>query len=364
MSRGSPILIVYEHDGLRAARRFVALLWLAEFYTLFVSSGEQYWKAGDKFWVDKLSPALTSEWTLLPLFIGSFVFYLCGRGLWVGCDHWRRWLWVGAVGLAAIMAIEVYTVIDLAKVKAAMGLGEDYDRPTLETFQNAFRAIALHLPIWLSLLVLLVAERRRAGVTVPRRSPWVICAFIYCLCWVPTVMYESGFSRARFDWAIENLTNAPFGKFYTVTLHVGLLLILAWSLYSRRKIARSFALILVTVNSVILLEEWQLLRGLVSSSHTALFHRVPFSTPVEQKILLTSHDLFLLAVYPFRYIFPWLLIAIYAWRVPMWAPVDDGTPYPRAYCAKCLYNLHGNKEDRCPECGSDLGMQSQSVTVG
>ena len=51
---------------------------------------------------------------------------------------------------------------------------------------------------------------------------------------------------------------------------------------------------------------------------------------------------------------PWLLIAIYAWRVPMRAIPDDGSPYPRRYSARCYYNLHGINPDRCPECGNEL----------
>jgi hypothetical protein len=51
---------------------------------------------------------------------------------------------------------------------------------------------------------------------------------------------------------------------------------------------------------------------------------------------------------------PWLLIALYAWRVPMRALPDDGSPYPRRYCARCHYNLHGLDADLCPECGNRL----------
>lgn len=358
------ILVIREHDASLAARRFVALLCFAEFYTLFVSSGEQYWKADDKFWVDPLTPAMSSEWTLLPLFIGSFVFFLCGRGLWRNRDHWRRWLLFGVLGVTAILIRELWTVLDWATVKATVGFGEDYDRPTLGTLQNAYQAVTLHIPIWLGLIVLQLTEKKRRDSNASLRAPWVLCAILLCLSWIPTVMYKEGFSRATFDWAVGNLTQEPLAEFYTVSVHVGLLFMLAWSLFSKKRIARLLALIILSVNSVILAHEWQFLRGLFLAANRALVHTLPFSTPVEPKILVTNSDLFWLAVFPLRYLFPWLLIAIYAWRVPMWAPADDGTPFPRVYCAKCLYNLHSNKKDRCPECGSDLDMQSQAESTG
>ncbi len=51
---------------------------------------------------------------------------------------------------------------------------------------------------------------------------------------------------------------------------------------------------------------------------------------------------------------PWVLIAFYAWRVPMRKPADDGSPYPRRYCGNCYYNLYGVDSQRCPECGVEL----------
>jgi len=363
MWRRKTVLTVHEHDGLRAARRFVALLCLAEFYVLFVCSGEQYWKEDDTYWGDALTSALASEQALLPLFIGSFVFFLCGRGLWMGRANWRRWLWFGFLGLSAILTLEISTVIDWTTIEAAVGFGEDYNRPTLGTLQQAYRVVALHLPILLGLIVLLLAGRIRPHAIAARRAPWVTCAILYCLCWIPTVMYKGAFARAFFDWAVGALTNDPFAKFYTVTVHVCLLLMLIGSLISRSWIARTVALVIVTVNSVILWQEWHLLRDLISIAITSLFHSLPFSESVDRGILVMNHDFFWLAVYPFRYVLPWLLIAIYAWRVPMWMPADDGTPFPRRYCAKCLYNLHGNKKDRCTECGSDLGQALSALTT-
>jgi hypothetical protein len=51
---------------------------------------------------------------------------------------------------------------------------------------------------------------------------------------------------------------------------------------------------------------------------------------------------------------PWLLIAVFAWRVPMTRLPEDGSPFPRRYCGKCRYNLHGLDTNVCPECGAKL----------
>ena len=47
----------------------------------------------------------------------------------------------------------------------------------------------------------------------------------------------------------------------------------------------------------------------------------------------------------------------YAWKAPMRKPPDDGTPFPRRFCGKCYYNLHGIEANRCPECGTEFESQ-------
>jgi hypothetical protein len=51
---------------------------------------------------------------------------------------------------------------------------------------------------------------------------------------------------------------------------------------------------------------------------------------------------------------PWILIARHIRRHPMRLPVDDGSPWPRRYCGRCMYNLHGIDAATCPECGRTL----------
>jgi hypothetical protein len=63
------------------------------------------------------------------------------------------------------------------------------------------------------------------------------------------------------------------------------------------------------------------------------------------------------------YAVPWLLIAWFAWRAPMKPLPDDGSPWPRRYCGKCGYNLHGVDGGRCPECGLVIPSQVQRAPV-
>jgi hypothetical protein len=67
-----------------------------------------------------------------------------------------------------------------------------------------------------------------------------------------------------------------------------------------------------------------------------------------------------------RYAAPWLIIAAFAWRARMASYREDGSPYPRRYCGRCRYNLHGLDSARCPECGAELerpGTPSPEVTA-
>jgi len=95
-----------------------------------------------------------------------------------------------------------------------------------------------------------------------------------------------------------------------------------------------------------------------------LEHSVPLATQVDMPFFITKHDFYWLGVAPVRFILPWLLIAWYARRVPMLRPGEDELPFPQQFCGVCHYNLHGIKKDRCPECGSDLRMQSQAESTG
>src|SRR5262249_8419680 len=54
---------------------------------------------------------------------------------------------------------------------------------------------------------------------------------------------------------------------------------------------------------------------------------------------------------PADMILPLLAIVWSGWRHHDSGIADDGSRWPRRYCGRCFYNLHGLEPDRCPECG-------------
>jgi len=72
------------------------------------------------------------------------------------------------------------------------------------------------------------------------------------------------------------------------------------------------------------------------------------------RFLANSRLFELLCVYPAAEVGPWLLIAVWSWRAMVLSRLEDGSPYPRRYCGRCYYNLHGLESEVCPERGSRL----------
>jgi len=120
----------------------------------------------------------------------------------------------------------------------------------------------------------------------------------------------------------------------------------------RSRLARTGALILAAVNVVGVWCIWYPISMLVRIAIHAMMMSLPLTAEIDEGILWTQHDFLCLFVTPIRLVGPWLLIAIYAWKAPMRKPPDDGTPFPRRFCGKCYYNLHGIDANRCPECGT------------
>jgi hypothetical protein len=358
----SPILVVHEVDRGRSAKRFVAALCFMEFYAYFVGCGNSIWHSDGNYYGNLMWSAITTEWSQIPLFVGTAFLYLCGRGLWVGGRHEGRWLWLGILGLFAVMILDATAAtIDSANsssLTSLMGYASLFKSSTIDAYLDGLQAAFTHIPLWSSLVALWLVTRPKSRSQRSTKALWVYCAAAYCLAWIPAAMFRLSLVRSVFDYGVNALTNVDNSEYaaiaiYTLLLSTTIILLLRGS---RR--ARSLGLIIATVNTVAVWNSWFVISWLVSVSIKGLSYRIPFSTPTELPDMWTRHDFFWLFVLPAHYILPWLLIAYYAWRVPMRKPPEDDTPFPRRYCAKCLYRLYEKKSDRCPECGSVLTARS------
>lgn len=329
-----------------------------EFYASFVCYGLTVWNTNGEFYTGPLNIQLSDDRVGIPLVAGTAFIYLCGRGLWRGGRNESRWLYVGIFGLLSIILFEgTVAAMDSMIFDSSLspaGLRDVLDAITPTTLLAGTQAAFFHFPLFVTLSVLWLVTRLNSRWHRNDKSLWIYCAAAYCLAWVPAAAIETSMARMTFDPAMPDFTSIPGSQYAIGIVDVALLVSTAIFLLRGSRIARSTASMMATVNTVAVVTNWFILAWLVNISIDALMYLVPFSTSVDMPYTCTKHDFMWLFVLPAYYVLPWLLIAGYAWRVPMRKPPEDGTPFPRRYCAKCLYNLYGNKSDRCPECGSPL----------
>lgn len=331
-----------------------------EFYVSFVCSGVTIWGEGRGPWGNPMFGALGAEWSRILLFAGTAFLYFCGRGLWYGGRHENRWLWVGIGGLLFLTACEAIaaTTLSLGRYSPPQGLefGLSLDSPMLDAIWAGTQAAFVHIPLLLSLVALYWVMRPDGRLRRTSKAPWLYCAATYCFACIPMIASESNLVVGEFGYALTPALGITLAHLAIGATYGSLILATGVALLYGSRFARSGALFTGTVNAVAVGASWFVISWLVSNSVTALLNSVPFATPVERPYSWTNHDFMWLCVFPAHYVLPWLLIAIYAWRVPMRKPPDDDTPFPRRYCAKCHYNLYGNESGRCPECGSLLSV--------
>lgn len=356
MNHKSPILIIHERDDGRTARRFVAALCFMEFYVLFVYYGHAIWNTNGGSWPGFGTADQFNEWVRVALFASTPLLYLCGRGLLRSGERHGRWLWLGIVGLLAICLMEGIAAA-IASVVFNQGFGAFFPKfqsiiPD-EIFDGVHAAF-FHLPLWATLVTLSIVTRTRRTRRPSDRSPWVYCAAVYCFTLMAAAAFNQSHIGGEFGHAMGSVSTFP-GIQYSFHVIVALLLLATGVLLIRgSRLARSIALIIAAMSAVAIWMSWFHVAWLINNSVETLLNTVRFSTPVERPYTWTQHDFVWLFVLPAHYLLPWILIALYAWRVPMRKPTDDGTPFPRRLCGRCRYNLFGCEAEICPECGSRL----------
>ena len=356
MHHAEPILVRHEHDRPHHWRRFVAALCFMEFYVTFVYAGLALWDDDHGYWYDALAEALRIPWSRIPLLVGAAVLYLCGRGLWRCGRSEKSWLRLGVVSVFLMIVCEVVA----AAVWSSRGNPSFAPRsatPIGTAILAGFGSGSVHLMLLAVLGVGVWITRPNNRLLRTTTAPWVYCAATYCLMSIPCGLLGQDNIALTFGWAMFQWTsNSSFflvAGFISATFFIAT----AAALLCRWRVARTVALVIAAVNIVGVWYNWYPLSMLVRIAIRAMMMATPLRAEVDESTIWTQHDFLSLFVNPLRSVGPWLLIAIYAWKAPMRQPPDDGTPFPRRFCGKCSYNLHGIEANRCPECGTEFESQ-------
>ncbi len=353
MRHAEPILARHEHDRPHHWRRFLAALCFMEFYVTFVYAGLAIWDDDPGLWFDPAAEVLRLTWIRIPLLVGAAMLYLCGRGLWRGGRSARIWLWLGVVSAFSMFACEV--------VAGAIwsSSANPYFAPRLATpigtaILAGFGSGSVHLVLLAVMGVGVWITRPNNRLLLTTTAPWVYCAAAFCFMSIPCGLLGQDNVAQMIGWAMFQRTS--ISSFFLVAgfISVALLTATAAALLYRSRLARTGALILAAANVVVVWYIWYPTSMLVRIAIQALRMATPLRAEIDESTIWTQFDFLGLFVNPVRLVGPWLLIAIYAWRAPMRQPPDDGTPFPRRFCGKCYYNLHGIEANRCPECGTEF----------
>lgn len=360
MKSKTPIYVVHEPDRGRTAFRFVAVLCFVEFYVYFVCFGMTIWTQGGVF-LGSPSALLDSElWLRITAFATTPILYLCGRALWRCRRRPTFWLLTGIICQTTLVLLELLAgAMDSTYYDSSEFLQDPASAVQLlspSALLAGVQEARAHIPLWVTLIVLWRVTRPAVKAQASHRAYWVWCAAAYCITWALSVLSQDSHVCGFFHYAMPHVTDIAGSAYLPITLYGLVLIGTAYLLLTDSRIARSMAMIVAAVHLVVVSEALLVISHLVRIATDALMYSVPFSTPVERPYVLTKHEFIWSCVMPAHYLIPWLLIAVYAWRVPMRKPAEDDTPFPRRFCAHCLYNLYGNKSDRCPECGHALSL--------
>ena len=358
MPHAEPILVRNENDRPHHWRRFLAALCFMEFYVTFVYAGLAIWDDDPGLSLGAWAEVLQIPWSRIPLLVGAAMLYLCGRGLWRSRRSEKTWLWLGIVIVFLMIVCEV--------VAAAMwsSRGNPYfavrsATPIGTAILAGIRSGSVHYVLLAVLGVGVWITRPNNRLLRTTTAPWVYCAAAYCLMSIPGGLLGQDNVAQMIGWAMFQRTSISSFFLLAGFISVALLIATAAALLCRSPLARTGALILAAANIVVVWHIWYPISMLVRIAIRAMMMSLPLSAEIDEGAVWTQHDFLGLFVNPVRLVGPWLLIAIYAWKAPMRMPPDDGTPFPRRFCGKCYYNLHGIEANRCPECGTEF--QSSGV---
>lgn len=351
-----PILVQERPVPDNSWKKFVAVLCFIEFYVEFVHTGDAFWTTmrsnlaecdliGDIAWVITRTIRVAS-------------FYLLGRSLWLDRGWKKPWLAGAIITSLLFFILTYYTSVrpgSFYRIFGWAGIGPFW-----------FTVSILNTYIlWLALLIgVFIIASNKSFLQHTGKATWVILA----VSWVtgelvgsflaPFGIYISPISL-NLQTCFQYLKPLPISGLIGTGFYIAVLSLLIVGLFKAWRWTRTIALILATAGLFFAIESGMTIGWLVMIAIQALYYSCPYLSFAECKEMIFWPDYFLLNEHAFKALFvstvayagPWLLIAIFAWRVPMRRLPDDGSPWPRQFCGQCRYNLYGIGSERCPECG-------------
>lgn len=320
-------------------RWFAALMLMCQFFPVFYTAGLSAWSTatGDRY--------------SYPVFPVNFVTWLwivralCFAGLARALIRRSRW---AALLIVVLLGLTTWGMVaniirDIRQHNPPTSWGIDASDPYTAVWE-IFQQYGASLP-WLVMLVVGVwrwwAERH--GRTTVTRT-WVQLAAAWCISSAPAL---ASYNHALF-WFTSPGRALPV--YSNPALYIPAVMVLSGVLLlMRSRYARTAVLMLVAASVAVTVMDaylWWLLHHATFGAFAQYDQGT--GTPWTRNLFESFF------INPIAYVGPWLVIACFARWAPMANPVDDGSPFPRRYCGRCGYNLHGIDSDVCPECGATL----------
>lgn len=345
--RTTSIVTIRKAESPQEWRRFAAIICFMTFYTTFV-------RQGHRFWLDGLAaygrgvPDRDFYAGLAGLLLAA-ILYLAGRSLWYAGRWTRLWL------LLAIICVVGSAFVDLSFQRHFNYWGPLTSYNFIQIGQAAgyLCALSKEFPLLGVLAVALWASRR--GSHPKRLRLWVQLALIWALLSIGSALAEDWLAYRLKD-VFSVIAARPLTLLVTLAIPAGASIMLLMASPAARwpawiGAATAIADSLLGAYLLVMLVDTAI-QGLLISGIPG---RLPDWSPYPLGCaLLNRSTFFFVFVDLVLDAGPWILIALFAGKYPMRVPPDDGSPFPRRYCGRCWYNLHGIDLSVCPECGRQL----------
>lgn len=369
MPKPAPILTIDQPTPDDSWKRFVAVLCLILFYVEFVNAGHDLWGQEHP---RQVLDSLGDIWLNVARMVWAVSFYLLGRGLWHR-QNYLVWLFIPAV--LSLTALVGFTCYHASAVDRLVFLGWNNQFHTSEAPLRAYRHFNTDRIPWLVLgiggLVVCFFHTTRSHV---RYRAWTLL----CIAWLAGQLFTIPLDVWGIAYALGYYLEQGAGlpESLGVGCYAGILLFMIAGLLMGWRTVRTAALVMAAVTTVWTLESAVVYGKLVMISVQCLLYSTTWTLDEindwvfwPDYFILNKHCFSTLFVSSAESIGPWLLIAVFAWKVPMRRLPDDGSPYPRQLCGNCHYNLRGldldvaaGEERRCPECGEVLVSERQFIS--